>query len=208
MFNANAKIDPDPHQGGACTAPNPIFHNLPAGMLKGSFREGHDTPVIRRLGIDDAQMFLQMHSEVRANLPEDQKKFMKELNPALLHHILEQNMPVIGVFAGDKMVSGCAMLYPSDEKVADYLADYDFDGQKNITAVISAVWTHQDHTGKGLSKMAVEQGMNFALFEGKETFRAKVDKGNAPSLGLFSTFQFKTKTEGPNPEKFYPILAL
>lgn len=198
----------DPPQGGACTAPNPIFANLPPGLLKGTFLAKHGAPVVKRLEPSDAAMFLQMHTETRMNLPEHQREFMKELNPALLAHLFDKNMPVIGVFVGDKMVSGCALLYPSDKGIADYLSDYDFNGQKDQTAVVSAMWTHSEHTGKGLSKMAVEQGMNLALFDGKDIFRAKVDKRNKPSLGIFKAFEFDTIAEGPNAGKFYPILAL
>lgn len=208
MFNTYIDNDPDPHQGGAYTAPTKITKDVLSGILAQNFLVASEKPYLKRLGAEHAETFLAMHTHTRISMPEDQRQYMKELKPELLAQLMDKKMPVIGMFIGDKMVSGCAILYPADKDIAEYLTGYDFNGHEDKTAVISAVWTHPDHTGKGHSKKVVNAGMELALFEGKEIFRAKVDKGNAPSLGLFNGFTFDTSVEGQDARKVYPILAL
>jgi RimJ/RimL family protein N-acetyltransferase len=210
--NTLIEIDPDPHQGGASPASthNPIFNNVPAGLLAGQFLASQDRNhvEIKKLKIEDAQAFFDNHTYRRITLPPEQQCFMKELKPGLLEKLIEKKMPVIGVFENGKMVSGCAILYPSDQDIDSYLAGYDFGDEKNRTAVISAVWTHPDHGGKGYSKKAINAGMEIALIAGKGVFRAKVDKGNKASLAIFDWFDFDVTKEGQDPQKVYPILAL
>jgi hypothetical protein len=178
------------------------------GLLAEQFLNGSEKPYLKRLGPQEAQAFFDGHTQTRLSLPEEQRQFMKELKPDVLSLLMAKNMPVIGVFVGDKIVSGCAILYTNDKDIADYLPGYDFDGMEDRTAVISAVWTNPGHVGKGYSKKAVELGMDIAVMDGKEIFRAKVDKKNTPSLALFGGFDFDTKIEGQDSRKVYPLLAL
>lgn len=195
-------------QGGACAAPARNAFKKIEGLLAEQFLNGSEKPYLKRLAPEDAQAFFDGHTQTRLNLPEEQRQFMKELKPEVLSLLMEKNMPVVGVFVGDRIVSGCAILYTADKEIADYLPGYDFDGMEDRTAVISAVWTNPEHAGKGYSKKAVELGMDIAVMDGKEIFRAKVDKKNAPSLALFGGFDFDTKIEGRDSRKVYPLLAL
>lgn len=206
MFNANPKIkeDPDPYAAGAPARKNadivPLIHD--------DFKASVDTPEVKRLEPDDMHEFYTMHTYRRETLDPDQQRFMKKLSMELLDSLMEKNMPVIGLFVHGKMVSGCAVLYPSDGEIADYLNGYEFDGQTEKTAVVSAVWTHPDHNKKGYSKKVVEAGMDIAVMDGKEIFRAKVDKENKASLSIFEGFEYDTKVEGSDSRKVYPRLIL
>lgn len=208
MFrNHKDDIDPGPDQNGVYTAPKSRFKNVD-GLLAQQFTSAHEKPQLKILNADDALAYFESHTETRMRLAEEQRQFMKELKPEILELLMKKNMPVIGVFVGGKIVSGCAVLYPSDKDIADYLPGYDFHGQEEKTAVISAVFTHPDHGGKGYSKMAIDLGMGIAVMEGKEFIRAKVDKQNAVSLAIFDGFAFDTKVEGQDSRKVYPLLAL
>lgn len=208
MFNTyKDDIDPDPHQGGVYTTPKTSFKTV-EGLLAHQFTSANEAPELKRLTTNETLAFFEGHTETRMRLSQEQRQFMKELKPEVLDLLMKKNMPVIGVFVGGKIVSGCAILYTADKDIADYLPGYDFDGQEAKTAVISAVWTHPDHVGKGYSKKAVDLGMDIAVMNGKEIFRAKVDKQNAASLALFNGFAFDTKAEGQDARKVYPILAL
>lgn len=212
MLNRNAKKeDPDPHQGGASPAPSRIypFQKPPSDLdLAGRFLASGEQPYLKRLGREDMTAYLEMHTHVRMSLPADRRDFMKELNPELLSHLIEKDMPVVGVFIGGKMVSGAAILYPADPEISAYLAGYDFEGKEDSTAVISAVWTDPAHGGKGLSQKVMDAGMSLAVIDGKDTFRAKVDTGNAASLALFGKLHFDTAVPGNGLTKVYPRLDL
>jgi ribosomal protein S18 acetylase RimI-like enzyme len=210
MFNTykqEPKPDLDPHQGGASTAPKKEF-TPSEGLLADAFLSRSQQPYLKRLGTDDLAAFLGKHTDVRLRTAAQGQDFMKELKMELLELLVRKNMPVMGMFVGDEMVSGCALLYASDKDIAAYLTGYDFDGQEDKTAVVSAVWTDPSHTGKGHSKKTVSAAMEIAVIEGKHIIRAKVDKGNVASLGLFEGFTFDIQVEGENPAKFYPRLAL
>ncbi|HEU4839161.1 MAG TPA: GNAT family N-acetyltransferase [Micavibrio sp.] len=195
-------------QGDAYAAPARNALKKIEGLLAEQFLNSSEKPYLKRLAPEDALAFFDGHTQTRLRLPEEQRQFMKELRPEVLSLLMAKNMPVIGVFVGDRIVSGCAILYTSDKDIADYLPGYDFGGMEDKTAVISAVWTDPEHVGKGYSKKAVEIGMDIAVIDGKEIFRAKVDKKNAPSLAIFGGFDFDTKIEGQDSRKVYPLLAL
>lgn len=208
MFKAyKNEIADAPDQGDSCTALKDRG-DVPKGLLAETFLSVGEAPYLRRLSIHQAQAFFDGHTETRMRLPEGQRQFMKELKPEVLEMLMGKNMPVIGMFVGDRLVSGCAILYTSDKEVVACLPGYAFDGQEEKTAVISAVWTNPDHAGKGYSKKVVELGMDIAVMEGRDVFRAKVDKLNAPSLALFNGFDFDTAIEGQDSLKVYPALTL
>jgi len=200
MFNTyKLKLDPDPYQGSSISKGLLAITHLSVAEQK---------PVLKRLGPADMELFLQRHTETRNLQPEDEQDFMKELTPELLEHLMKKKMTVLGLFIGEELVSGCVTLDPADPAIKDYLTGYEFDGKEARTAVISAVWTHPDHTGKGYSKKVVDAAMGLAVLGGKDIFRAKVDKGNGASLSVFNSFTYDTTVEGCDPRKVYPLLAL
>jgi hypothetical protein len=197
MFTSAAarKIDPDPE-------PEP-------GDLQLTFADAKKKACFKKLATAaEGDLFYQMHTATRLALPEADKQFMKELNPALVSYAIAKGMPVIGVYVGEEMVSGCIIFYPSDPLVTQYLPGYDFDGQKKRCAVVSAVWTKKGYEKNGLSRNAIYWGADLAVFDNKDIFIAKVDKKNLGSLGLFKKMHFDINVQGADPLKNYPRLVL
>lgn len=197
MFNANAKIDPDPYPGAPVyypAAPKP-----PASPLRIS------TLYWQAADIAD---FLRVQNNVRPTLLKPYH--LKERRESDIRAHLDERMPLIGArahtskFDPGTPVAACLLSFLKNHEAIKNLAGYpDMGDKRDVTAIVQSLCVDPAYSGMGISQGILHSAANTAQQNGMTRVISAIADDNPASIKAFKAAGYEVFARGVDPKQGY-----
>ena len=145
---------------------------------------------ILSLSIFHIDHFMALQDRVYDSLPDTDKLFIVRRSRETLKEHFAKNMPVLGAFAGDNLISATCVSYPSEYKMKNYILACKRDINPDDLSIIESVYVCPDYRQLGIATQMTKKACSSAFEVKRPQIIAEIADGNIASIRTFEKIGF------------------